>query len=407
MPLSDNSCKKAAATAKPRKLADSGGLFLYVTPSGAKVWRFDYRFGTKRRTLALGAYPDVSLRRAREKRDEARRLLADGIDPGEHRKAAKVERAERATNSFEAVAWEWFGKFSPRWAESHSSKIIRRLERDVFPWLGRRPIAELTPPEILAAMRRIESRGTLETAHRVLQSIGQVCRYAVATGRLVSDPTRDLRGALPPVKESHFPAFIDPVKVGELLRALDAFKGSFQVACALRLAPLLFVRPGELRKAKWADIDWDAQEWRFTASKTGTPHIVPLAPQALAILRELHPLTGHGEFVFPGRDPRKPMSDAALGAALRRLGFDTRNEVTIHGLRATARTLLDERLKFPAHIIEAQLAHSVKDPLGRAYNRTAFIAERHEMMAAWADYLDGLKAGAAIVPLVPLRRGAA
>ena len=404
MPLSDNSCKKAAATDKPRKLADSGGLFLYVTPSGAKLWRLDYRFGTKRRTLALGAYPDVSLRRAREKRDEARRLLADGIDPGEHRRAAKAERAERATNSFEAVAREWFAKFSPRWAESHSSKIIRRLERDVFPWLGRRPIAELTPPEILAAMRRIESRGTLETAHRVLQSIGQICRYAVATGRLTSDPTRDLRGALPPVRESHFPAFTDPLKVGELLRALDAFKGSFQVACALRLAPLLFVRPGELRKARWADIDWDAQEWRYTASKTGTPHVVPLAPQALEILRELHPLTGHGEYVFPGRDKRKPMSDAALNAALRRLGFDTRNEITGHGFRAVARTLLDERLKFPAHIIEAQLAHSVKDPLGRAYNRTAFIAERHEMMAAWANFLDKLKSGAEIVPL---RKGAA
>lgn len=393
MPLTDLSVRQIKPDSKPRKHTDERGLFLLVQPAGGKLWRLAYRFAGKQKTLALGVYPDVSLARAREKRDEARRLLADGIDPAEQKRAIKSQRASRAANSFEAVAREWYAKFSPGWAESHASKIIRRLERDVFPWLGGRLVAELDAPSILETMRRIENRGTLETAHRVLQSVGQICRYAVATGRATRDPTGDLRGALPPVRRNHFAAITEPAEVGELLRAIDGFKGSFQVQCALRLAPLFFVRPSELRRARWEDVGLDAAEWRFTVSKTKIQHVVPLASQALAILRDLRPLTGHREHVFPGRDPRKPMSEAAVNAALRRMGYDTKTEITGHGFRATARTILDEVLGFRPDLIEHQLAHAVRDPLGRAYNRTAHLPERRKMMQAWADYLDKLKTG--------------
>ena len=301
--------------------------------------------------------------------------------------------------SFEAVAREWYAKHAPGWAASHSDKIIRRLERDVFPWVGGRPIAELSAPEILATMRRIEGRGTLETAHRVMQSCGQIFRYAVATGRAERDPTGDLKGVLPPVGGKHFAAFTESAAVGELLRAIDGFKGSLQVQCALRLSPLLFVRPGELRMAKWADIDLDAAEWRYIASKTKTEHIVPLAPQAVAILRELHPLSGRRGHVFPGRDPHKPMSEAAVNAALRRMGYDTKTEITGNGFRAMARTIIHEDLGIRPEVIERQPAHRVPDALGTAYNRTKFLKERKAMMQAWADYLDKLKAGAEIVQL--------
>lgn len=406
MPLSVQAIKKAKpgispkgrVTDKPYKIPDEKGLYLLVSAAG-KYWRMDYRFAGKRKTLALGVYPDVSLARAREKRDEARIKIADGIDPNELKKAIKTQKAERAANSFEAVAREWYAKHAPGWATSHADKIIRRLERDVFPWVGGRPIAELSAPEILATMRRIEARGTLETAHRVMQSCGQVFRYAIATGRAERDPTGDLKGALPPVRGKHFAAFTESAAVGELLRAIDGFKGSLQVQCALRLSPLLFVRPGELRMAKWADIDLDAAEWRYIASKTKTEHIVPLAPQAVAILRELQPLTGYRANIFPGRDPRKPMSEAAVNAALRRMGYDTKTEITGHGFRAMARTIIHEDLGIRPEVIEHQLAHRVPDSLGTAYNRTKFLKERKVMMQAWADYLDKLKAGAEIIPL--------
>lgn len=398
MPLSDPAIKKAKPKAQPYKLTDEKGLYLLVNTAG-KYWRLAYRFSGKQKTLALGVYPDVSLARAREKRDEARKQIADDIDPSELKKATKTQRVERAANSFEAVAREWYSKHAPGWAASHADKIIRRLERDVFPWVGGRPIAELSAPEILATMRRIEGRGTLETAHRVMQSCGQVFRYAVATGRAERDPTGDLKGALPPVRGKHFAAFTESAAVGELLRAIDGFKGSLQVQCALRLSPLLFVRPGELRIAKWADIDLDAAEWRYIASKTRTEHIVPLAPQAVAILRELHPLSEHRGHVFPGRDPHKPMSEAAVNAALRRMGYDTKTEITGHGFRAMARTIIHEDLGIRPEVIEHQLAHRVPDALGTAYNRTKFLKERKVMMRAWADYLDKLKAGAEIIPL--------
>jgi integrase len=398
MPLSDPAIKKAKPKAKPYKLSDEKGLYLLVNAAG-KYWRMDYRFDGKRKTSALGVYPDVSLARAREKRDEARKLIADGIDPGELRKATKTMNKERAANSFEAVAREWFAKHLADKAETHRDKVIRRLEKDVFPWLGGRPVAELTAPEVLATIRRIESRGAVDTSHRVLQSCGQIFRYAVATGRAERDPTSDLRGALTAVKTTHLAAITEPKAVAELLRAIDGFRGSFQVQCALRLAPLLFVRPGELRKAKWTDFDLEQAEWRYLVTKTKTEHIVPLASQAVAILRELHPLSGHREHVFPGREPSKPMSDAAINAALRRMGYDTKTEITGHGFRAMARTLLHEELGFPPEAIEHQLAHKVPDTLGAAYNRTKFLKQRTAMMQAWADYLDKLKVGAEVIPL--------
>lgn len=392
MPLSDTSIRNAKLPEKPIKLADSGGLYLLLKPSGAKWWRLDYRFAGKRKTLSMGVYPDVGLKAARDKRDEAKRLLANGIDPGEERKIQKAARSERAENSFEAVAREWFAKFSPNWADSHAVKIIRRLERDVFPWLGARPIAEIKAAELLRAIKKIESRGVLETAHRALQNCSQIFRYAVAHGLCERDPSTDLRGALPPVKGRHFAAIIDPLGVAKLLRSFDDFKGSYVVLCALKLAPLFFVRPGELRKAEWEQIDLDSGQWSYTATKTDTAHLVPLASQAVAILRDLFALTGHGRYVFAGRDPQRPMSENTVNAALRRLGYDTQKDITGHGFRAMARTILHEELHFDPVVIEHQLAHSVPDALGTAYNRTKFIKERKVMMQTWADYLEELKA---------------
>jgi len=399
MPLSDTSIRNAKPPEKPIKLADGGGLYLLLKPNGAKWWRLDYRFAGKRKTLSMGVYPDVGLKAARDKRDEAKRLLADGIDPGEERKIQKAARTERAENSFEVVAREWFAKFSPNWANSHAVKIIRRLERDVFPWLGARPIAEIKAAELLRAIKKTESRGVLETAHRALQNCSQIFRYAVAHGLCERDPSTDLRGALPPVKGRHFAAIIDPAGVAKLLRSFDDFKGSYVVLCALKLAPLFFVRPGELRKAEWEQIDLDSGQWSYTATKTDTAHLVPLASQAVAILRDLYALTGHGRYVFAGRDPQRPMSENTVNAALRRLGYDTQKDITGHGFRAMARTILHEELHFDPVVIEHQLAHSVPDALGTAYNRTKFIKERKVMMQTWADYLDKLKAGAVVIPL--------
>ena len=391
MPLNDPAIRNAKPKDKPYKLADAKGLYLEVAPSGGKWWRLKYRFDGKEKRLSLGVYPDVGLKDARTRRDEARKLLADGVDPSENRKAQKSARADRAANSFEVVAREWHTKHAPNWTEHHSDRIIRRLERDIFPWIGGRPITEVTAPELLAVARRIEERGALDTAHRALQNCGQVFRYAISTGRAERNPVPDLRGALPPVKGEHFAAVTDPSKVGSLLQDIYGYQGTFTVRCALRLAPLVFVRPGELRKAEWADFDLDAGEWRYVAPKTETPHIVPLATQALAILRELQPVTGQERYLFPGaRSTSRPMSDNTILSAMRRMGID-KNEMSGHGFRAMARTILDEELGFRPDFIEHQLAHAVKDPNGRAYNRTAHLSERKKMMQAWADYLDKLK----------------
>jgi integrase len=403
MSLSDTSIRNAKPSEKPIKLADGGGLYLLLNTSGAKWWRLDYRFSGKRKTLSMGVYPEVGLRAARDKRDEARRLLAEGIDPGENRKIQKAARYERSENSFEVVAREWFAKFSPNWASSHAVKIIRRLERDVFPWLGDRPVGEIKAAELLRAIKKIESRGVLETAHRALQNCSQIFRYAVAHGLCERDPSSDLRGALPPVKGRHFAAIIDPVGVAKLLHSFDEFKGSYVVLCALRLSPLFFVRPGELRTAEWSQFDLESGEWRYIVSKTNTAHLVPLASQAVTILKDIFALTGHGRYVFAGRDPQRPMSENTVNAALRRLGYDTQKDMTGHGFRAMARTILHEELHFDPVVIEHQLAHSVPDALGTAYNRTKFLKERRVMMQKWADYLDKLKAGAEVIPLLPAK----
>jgi integrase len=397
--LTDTAIKNAKPQGKPARLPDERGLYLLIQPTGGKWWRLDYRFDGKHKTLSLGVWPDVSLKAAREKREEARRLLADGIDPGEHRKQTKAAKHERAANSFETVAREWLLKNKSTWSPSHYTKVSPRLEGDIFPYLGAKPIVDVTAPELLAAAKRIAARGSLETAHRVLQWCGQIFRFAIATGRAERNPVPDLRGALPPFKGKHFAAITEPAKLAELLRAIDGFVGTLPVACAMRLAPLVFVRPGELRAARWADIDLDKAEWRYRVTKTDVDHIVPLAKQAVAILREIQPLTGHGEYVFPSaRTDSRPMSDAAILAAFRRMGF-SKEEITAHGFRAIARTLLDEVLHYRADLIEHQLAHAVRDPLGRAYNRTAHLPERRAMMQAWADYLDKLKAGAEIIPI--------
>lgn len=394
MPLTDTAIRNAKPGEKPVKLFDERGLYLEISPTGSKWWRLKYRFDGKEKRLSLGVYPDVSLKNARDRREAARKLLAGGIDPSENRKAQKSAHADRGANSFEVVAREWFVKFSKTWARDHGNRIIRRFERDVFPWIGGRPVAEITAPELLTVVRRIESRGALETAHRALGNCGQVFRYAVATGRAERDPSGDLRGALPPVKGEHFAATTEPRRVAEILRAMDGYEGTLTVRCALRLAPLVFVRPGELRKAEWADIDLDAQEWRYTVTKTNTPHIVPLSRQAVDILRELQPLTGRGRFVFTGaRSNGRPMSDNAILAAMRRMGIG-KEEMSGHGFRAVARTILDEVLGVRPDYIEHQLAHAVRDPNGRAYNRTAHLPERRKMMQQWADYLDKMKAGA-------------
>jgi integrase len=298
---------------------------------------------------------------------------------------------ERTVNSFEIVAREWFVRHSPSWVKSHSDKIIQRFERDIFPWIGNTPISEVTPPILLSVIRRIEERGALETAHRALNTCGQVFRYSIATGRSERDCSQDLKGALPPVKAKHFAAQTDPKRFGDLLKIFEDYHGSLIVRCALRLAPLVFVRPGELRHAKWKDIDFEAAQWSYIVTKTNSPHIVPLASQAIAILKELHPLTGNSTFIFPSaRSNARPMSDNAILAALRRVGIG-KEEATGHGFRATARTLLDEVLRIPPHLIEHQLAHAVRDPNGRAYNRTTHLLERKKMMQDWADYIDSLK----------------
>lgn len=399
MKLTDIAVKNAKPSKKPIKMSDGGGLYLEVTPKGGKYWRQKYRFQGKEKRLAHGVYPDVSLKMARDRRDEARRLLADGIDPAEHKKAQKDAEQEKASNTFEVIAREWHAKQSNVWSERHIDQIIKGLDRNVFPWVGNKPITQLTAKDILSVLRRIENNGKLHTAHRILSWCSQIFRYAVAIGKVEADPCRDLRGALPPEKVQHRAAITDPIKVGELLRAIEAYEGSIIVKCAMKLAPLVFVRPGELRQAKWKDIDTEQAEWRFTITKTNTPHIVPLSSQAIEILEEIKPVTGKGVYVFPSqRSTKRPMSDNAVLVALRTMGIP-KDVMSGHGFRAMARTLLDEVLGFRPDFIEHQLAHAVKDPNGRAYNRTSHLVERKKMMQEWADYLNKLKKGADVIQI--------
>ena len=395
--------RNAKPADKAYRLFDERGLYLEVAPTGGKWWRLKYRFNGKEKRLSLGVFPEIALKDARDRRDAIRKLLADGIDPGEHRKIMKTVTTDRAANSFEIIAREWFAKNVLKWNENHSSRIIRRLERDIFPWLGEKSIAEITPPQLLSVINRIEVRGALETAHRAMSNCGQVFRYAVATGRVARDPTQDLRGALSSLKGKHFAAQTDPKRFGELLTTIEGYEGTLTVRCAIRLAPLVFVRPGELRQAEWADINFEEAEWRYMVTKTNMPHIVPLSKQALAILQEIYPLTGNGRYVFPSpRSNDRPMSDNAILAAMRRMGIG-KEDASGHGFRASARTILDEVLGVRADLIEHQLAHAVRDPNGRAYNRTAHLPERKKMMQKWADYLDELKANGKVLTLQNIR----
>ncbi len=399
-PLSDMKIKTAKPAESEYKLADGGGLYLLVTTTGGKLWRMDYRYGDKRKTSSFGAYPTVSLSDARQMREDAKKLLENDVDPGEVKKAQRATRGEQNANSFEVVAREWHGKYANTWVASHAQHKLERLEKNVFPWIGKRPVAEITAPEVLEVLRLMESRGILDTAHRVRFECGAIFRYAVATGRADRDPVADLKGALPPVKNGHHSAPTEPKLVAPLLRAIDEFQGSFVVKCALQLAPMLFVRPGELRAAEWSEIDFDNAQWNIPAEKMKmkVAHLVPLSRQALKVLVELRSLTGHSKYVFPcHRSPLRCMSENAVNAGLRRMGFE-KSEITGHGFRAMARTILDEVLHVRPDFIEHQLAHAVKDPNGRAYNRTAHIEARREMMQTWSDYLDGLKVGCKILP---------
>jgi integrase len=402
MPLSDSVIRQAKPAVKARKLFDGRGLYLIVTSAGGKWWRLKYRFAGKEKLMSLGVYPEVGLKEARERREAARKALAAGIDPGAERKAAKaaaIAAARRERDTFDAVAREWFGKYSRAWVPAHAETVARRLERDVFPWLGGQPIDEITAVELLSALRRVEARGAIETAHRINQICGQVFRYAIATGRAQRDPSADLRGALPPVQEKHHAALTKPADVTALLRSIGGYQGSFVVRCALRLAPLTFVRPGEFRKAEWAELDLDEAIWRIPAyrMKARAEHLVPLSRQAVEVLRELHPVTGAGRYLFPSaRTTGRPMSENAITAALRRMGYE-RGQMTAHGFRTTASTLLNE-LGWPADAIERQLAHAERDEVRGAYNRAEYLAERRRMMQSWGDYLDRLVADGTAIP---------
>lgn len=397
MPLTDTAIKKAKPADKPRRLSDEKGLYLEVSPRGGKWWRLKYRFAGKERRISLGTYPEVTLAKARERRDEARRQVADGIDPSAQRKLERADQAERASNTLETAAKEWLA--AQRWSSNYREKVEGRLRRWIYPLLGDRPIREITAPELLAALRRIEAAGNGETARRAKQHVGRVYRFAMAAGKAGANPAAGLEEALQSKpKTQHFAAITDPKELGALMRAIDGFRATPAVMAALKLAPLLLVRPGELRRAEWSEIDLDSAIWSIPAKKMKMrqEHLVPLPIQAVEILRELQPWASRSRYVFPGgRSAKQPMSENALTAALRRCGYAT-GEITVHGFRASARTLLDEVLGVRPDYIEHQLAHQVRDANGRAYNRTTFLDQRRAMLQRWADYLDALREGDAI-----------
>jgi len=387
-----------STTTKPYRLSDEKGLYLEVAPNGGKWWRLKYRIGGKEKRLSLGVYPDVSLKDARERRDEFRKQIADGIDPSHTRKAEKQSIGDQ--HSFETIAREWHTKFSANWTEDHAARTLTRIKNDAFPWIGNKNINDITAPELLTVLRRVENRGALETAHRINQICGQVFRYAIATGRAERDPSGDLKGALPPTRTKHHASIVEPKKIGELLRTINEYSGSFITSTALKLSPLLFVRPGELRQAEWSEIDLEVAEWRIPPEKMKMRalHIVPLSTQAIDLLKEIQPLTGRDKYVFPSnRSVTRPMSNNTITAALRRLGY-TKEEMTAHGFRSMASTLLNEQ-GWNRDAIERQLAHSEKDGVRAAYNYAQYLPERKKMMQAWADYLDGLAKGANIIPI--------
>ncbi|MDO9161163.1 MAG: integrase arm-type DNA-binding domain-containing protein [Methylococcaceae bacterium] len=398
MPLSDTAIKNA----KPRdgksyKLSDEKGLYLLVTVNGGKWWRFDYRFDGNRKTLSMGTYPDTTLKQAREKRDAARKQIADGIDPGLTR---KIEKAGSIENTLAAVSLEFIEAKRNKWSASHAAHVQQCFERDVFPWIGNRPLKDLSAVEVLITLRRIVDRGSLETAARTKQFIGQAIRYGIATGRAERDVTADLRGALPSPNKGHFPAITEAKPLAQLLRDIDAYTGNFVVRTALQLQPLIFARPANLAAAEWSEFDLDAAEWRIAADKMKMKevHIVPLSKQAIALLRDIYPLTGSSRYVFAsnqGKAGNEPhISRESIGAAIRRMGYQGQH--TAHGFRTTASTMLHEQ-GFHSDMIERQLSHGERNRVKAAYNRAQHLPERVKMLQAWADYLDGLKAGAQVI----------
>ena len=402
MALTDTEVRNAKPTGKAYKLTDAQGLFLLVATTGNRLWRMDYRFAEKRKTLALGMYPAVSLLKARQRRDKARELLADGIDPGAAKQEAKQAQAAAMANTFEAVARDWMEKTAAVRVASTTQKIDNWMTHDVYPYIGAKPISTIGPRDVLAALRHMEARGALESVQRVKQHIGQVFRYAIATGSAERDPTPDLKGALTKHAPKNYAAITDPKQAGDLMRSIFNYAGHPNVIAALKLSPLVFARPGELRSAEWAEIDLDAAQWVIPASKMKmkVDHIVPLCTQAVEILKGMKLLTGHRRYVFPsiGRSEDRPMSENTINSALHAMGYGT-DKHTAHGFRAMARTIMDEVLEERVDLIEHQLAHQVKDPNGRAYNRTAHLPARRAMMQRWGDFLDKLRIGADVIPI--------
>ena len=406
--LTDTVVKKAKASERPVRLYDGGGLYLEVTPNGGKWWRLKYRFGGKEKLLSMGTYPDTGLKDAREKRDAARKLLASNIDPSAARKAEKSGRSLAAANSFETVAREFHESREAEWSAPHAKRWLERLVKDVFPWIGPLPLPDVTAPLLLQTLRRVEARGVRETVHSIHQACGQVLRYGIATGRCERNPAADLRGALRPVLVKHMAAVTEPKEVGTLMRAMADYHGHPLTRGALVLSALVFQRPGNVRAMQWLALDLEAAMWTIPASEmkrsryekdNGRPHSVPLSTQALAVLRDLHPLSGHGRYVFPSMiSGKRPMSENTVNVALRRMGFD-RDTATAHGFRAMARTLLVERLNVDPDVIEAQLAHGKSGPLGAAYDRAQFMDQRRNMMQTWANYLDQLRDGVIAPPI--------
>ena len=402
MALTDTFVKntKPKGSAAGEKYGDGLGLYLHVKEAG-KYWRMSYRFTGKQKTLALGVYPAVSLLKARQRRDKARELLADGIDPSSAKQAEKQAQTAAAANTFQAVAEQWLNATSANRAPVTQDKVSNWLQKDIYPHIGAMPISAIGPRDVLATGRKMEARQVFDSAKRIVQICGQVFRYAVAEGTAERDVTADLRGALQHAEKRNYAAITDPKQVGDLMRSIYSYSGHLHTVAALKLSPLVFVRPGELRKAEWAELDLEGMEWRIPGGKMKmkVDHIVPLSTQAVALLRSVQPLTGHGRYVFPSlRTGERPMSENTINAALRGMGYS--NEVhTAHGFRATARTIMDEVLGERVDLIEHQLAHAVKDANGRAYNRTAHLPARREMMQRWADYLDKLRIGADVIPL--------
>ena len=393
MPLTDTAIRAIKPTSKTAKYFDGGGLYLEVAPSGGKWWRLKYRFQGKEKRISLGTYPTIGLKEARERREDTKKILANGIDPSAQRQAIKASITSIDQDSFEVVTREWFDKHVVNLAPSYSKKVRSLFERQIFPVLGAKPIAEVEPTDVLNAARHVEQTGAIETAHRLIQICGQVFRYAIATGRTKYDVSTGLHAALPKVNVKHMATLTDKKRIGQLLRAIDAYGGFFPVRCALKLAPLLFVRPGELQKAEWAEFDLPAAEWRLPASKMKMRqrHIVPLSRQALAVLAELQAYTGNGQFLFPSiRTTTKPIALESMLVAIRSMGF-TQDEMTMHGFRGMASTLLNE-MGYNRDWIERQLAHGERDHVRAAYNYAEHLPERRRMMQEWADYLEELKA---------------